>query len=277
VLDGVSPDHEVPGRGAVRAHAGDRKFVTALARGLDVLGAFRPSDGLLGNQELAARTGLPKPTVSRLTYTLTRLGYLTHVPRFGKYRLAPGAISLGYATLASMSIRNVARALMQKLADDFLASVALGTHDRHSVLYVEHCHSSSPVALRLEVGSRLPMATTSVGRALLVAMPAPARAAILDALRHADPARWPQIEAQVERARRQLSEHGFVLSTGDWYADVNAVAVPLVLADGSGVFAFNCGAPAFRLPRERLLVEAGPQLLDMVRKVERLLAGEAGG
>jgi hypothetical protein len=60
----------------------DRSFVVALSRGLDVLRAFQPNDGLLGNQEIASRTNLPKPTVSRLTYTLTKLGYLTPVPRF---------------------------------------------------------------------------------------------------------------------------------------------------------------------------------------------------
>src|SRR5438309_3969472 len=69
--------------------ATDRSFVVALSRGLDVLRAFHPNDGLLGNQEIAARTNLPKPTVSRLTYTLTKLGYLTPVPRFEKYQLAP--------------------------------------------------------------------------------------------------------------------------------------------------------------------------------------------
>jgi len=69
--------------------ASDRSFVVALARGLDVLRAFHPNDGLLGNQEIAARTKLPKPTISRLTYTLTKLGYLTPVPRFEKYQLAP--------------------------------------------------------------------------------------------------------------------------------------------------------------------------------------------
>src|SRR2546423_2338793 len=69
--------------------ATDRSFVVALSRGLDVLRAFHPNDGLLGNQEIAARTNLPKPTISRLTYTLTKLGYLTPVPRFEKYQLAP--------------------------------------------------------------------------------------------------------------------------------------------------------------------------------------------
>src|SRR5258708_9318136 len=82
--------------------AADRSFVVALSRGLDVLRAFRPHDGLLGNQEIAARTNLPKPTVSRLTYTLTKLGYLTPVPRFEKYQLAPSAMARGYAALVNL-------------------------------------------------------------------------------------------------------------------------------------------------------------------------------
>src|SRR6476659_9511252 len=89
--------------------ATDRSFVVALSRGLDVLRAFHPNDGLLGNQEIAARTNLPKPTISRLTYTLTKLGYLTPVPRFEKYQLAPSAMSLGYAALANLGVRHCPR------------------------------------------------------------------------------------------------------------------------------------------------------------------------
>src|SRR5579864_6699801 len=62
----------------------DRHFVEALARGMELLACFRQKDGLLGNQELARRCKLPKSTVSRLTYTLTKLGYLTHVEDVGK-------------------------------------------------------------------------------------------------------------------------------------------------------------------------------------------------
>ena len=69
-----------PARGVRPAAHGDRKFITALARGLEVLRAFTPTEGLLGNGEIAERTGLPKPTVSRLTYTLTKLGYLEFLP-----------------------------------------------------------------------------------------------------------------------------------------------------------------------------------------------------
>src|SRR5690242_20699779 len=107
----------------------DRQFVEALARGLDVLRAFRAEDGggLLGNQEIAARTGLPKPTVSRLTYTLTKLGYLVHSERLGKYRLGTPVLSLGYAVLGAAGIHQAARPLMQALADSIDASVSLGS------------------------------------------------------------------------------------------------------------------------------------------------------
>ena len=52
----------------------DRNYVTALARGLDVLSCFRSGEKLLGNQDIAKRCGLPKSTFSRLTHTRTLLG-----------------------------------------------------------------------------------------------------------------------------------------------------------------------------------------------------------
>src|SRR5512144_1919734 len=79
----------------------DRQMVRALARGLEVLRFFKPGDRFLGNQEIAVRTGLPKPTVSRLTHTLTSLGYLNYSEKFGKYYLGTTVLSLGYSPLAN--------------------------------------------------------------------------------------------------------------------------------------------------------------------------------
>jgi len=76
----------------------DRQFVTALARGLEVLRAFQDCGGPLGNQEIAQRTGLPKPTVSRLTHTLKQLGYIVHDERLAKYRTGPGVLALGQSS-----------------------------------------------------------------------------------------------------------------------------------------------------------------------------------
>jgi DNA-binding IclR family transcriptional regulator len=253
--------------------AHDRKFVTALARGLDVLHAFTPSEGVLGNQEIVTRTGLPKATVSRLTYTLTRLGYLTHIERLGKYQLAPAALSIGYSTLANMRIRQVARPLMQELANHAGASVSLGSRDRLNLIYVEHCRSKAAVMLRLDMGSRIPIATTAMGRALLAALPERERDWLMSHLARREGARWPKIKTGIDRAIKDLATRGFTTSIGEWQSDVSAVGVPLIPGDGSGVFAFNCGGPAFQINKERLETDIGPRLVNMVRNVEAALNG----
>ena len=68
-----------------RLQEGDSYFATTLAKGLLLLRAFAPSGGWLGNKTLVERTGLTKPTVTRLAKTLTQLGYLRHRSERGKY------------------------------------------------------------------------------------------------------------------------------------------------------------------------------------------------
>lgn len=251
----------------------DRKFVVALARGLEVLRVFTPSDRLLGNQEISARTGLPKATVTRLTYTLTLLGYLSHIERLAKYQLAPATLALGYSTLASMRIRQIARPHMQALANYSGASVALGSRDRLNLLYVEHCRAKSAVMLRLDLGSRIPIATTAMGRALIAAVPEKERDFLMRHIARREGKSWPKVRAGIERAVKDLAARGFTLSVGDWQKDVAAVGAALIPSDGSGIFAFNCGAPAFHFTRARLEADIGPRLVNMVRNIEAELGG----
>src|SRR5262245_46835502 len=253
---------------------GDRKFVVALARGLEVLRAFTPTVGQLSNQEIAARAQLPRPTVSRLTYTLMRLGYLTQVEHGGKYQLAPAALSIGYAALAQMGIRQIARPLMQQLAEYAGGSVALGSRDRLSAVYVEHCRSNAPVTIRaLDIGSRIPLVATAMGRAIIAVLPEAERADIYARAAARNPERWAKTRDAIDRSLTHYQRHGFTLSVGDWEDGVNAVGVPLVAADGSGVFAFNCGAPSFLISSERLDQDIGPRLVELVNKVESVLNG----
>ena len=110
--------------------SGDRLFVAALARGLAILRCFRSGDRYLGNKEIARRTGLAKPTVSRLTYTLKRIGFLTHSKSREEYALGAGVLALGHAYLAALNMRELARPLMQEMADFAQATICLGENDR---------------------------------------------------------------------------------------------------------------------------------------------------
>jgi len=252
--------------------ATDRSFVVALSRGLDVLRAFQPNDGLLGNQEIAARTNLPKPTVSRLTYTLTKLGYLTPVPRFEKYQLAPPALALGYAALANLGVRHLSEPLREQLMRETGGAVAIGGRDRYSMIYFGQSRAGV-VNVQLDVGSRIPIATTAMGRAYLWALPDDERTALLRELRDHYGSRWPKMRDGIERAGETVAKHGFAISAGEWQDDVHAVGVALMLNDGTGPYAFNCGAPAFRFTEDRLRNDIGPRLVAMVRNIEAALGG----
>jgi DNA-binding IclR family transcriptional regulator len=258
---------------AKKKAATDRKFVVALSRGLDVLRAFHPQDGLLGNQEIAARTKLPKPTVSRLTYTLTKLGYLAQVSRFDKYQLAPASMAIGYAALANLGIRGIAEAHMRKLAEETGGDVAVGARDRLSMMYFAQCRGASNWSAGLDTGSRIPIATTAMGRAYLYTLPEDRRAELLDKIKERAGDKWPAVYAGIQRAGEAMAKYGFTISAGEWLDDVHGVGVALRMNDGTGPYAFNCGAPSFRFNEEKLINEVGPRLAAMVRDIEAVLDG----
>jgi DNA-binding IclR family transcriptional regulator len=259
--------------GAGEEASRDPQFVEAIARGFGILEAFTSRDTMLGNQEIAERSGLPRPTVSRLTHTLTQLGYLDYLPRFAKYQLGVGAVALGQLALANMTLRGAARPLMQALSQRLGTSVSLGRRDRLSMLYVDHCQPSSAVALQLGLGSRIPLAVTAMGRAYYAVASAEERAAIDEQIQERFPERWPAVRTGLHEAVDMHAALGFTISVGDWNREVNAAGAAVVLPEG-GIAAFNCGAPAFMLDRERVLREAGPGVAEMSQRVLAIASGK---
>jgi DNA-binding IclR family transcriptional regulator len=257
----------VPRAVAPAEGAKDRQFVTALARGLEVLRCFGPGDAFLGNQEIARRTGLPKPTVSRLTHTLTALGYLRHSPEKAQYGLGAAVLSLGYSMVAQMDVRRVARPLMQALAEHTGASVSLGARDRLSMVYIDTYRNAATFTVQLEAGSRIPLAVTSMGRAYLCGLAGPERRGLLDQIRRAEGREWPRVRKGIDRALRDHAEGGLCYSLGDWRREIHAVAAPLPPAGDGEVLVFSCSGAAFQLGREKLTREIGPRLLNLVGNV----------
>lgn len=229
-------------------------FITALARGLDVLRCFRHGVTALGNLDLARLTGLPKPTISRITYTLTELGYLRYHPDTGKYSPGYGVLALGFGLLAGLEVRELAKASMTELARDTGGAVALGAFDGDAMTYVEAIHGSSALYLRLPVGYRASL-DSAMGRAYLASLPAAVRDETVARLGPAA----PSVDA-IARARQELQESGCCFAIGEWQSGINAVAVPFTSITGEGVFVMSCGGPASLLPEADLRTRVGPAL-----------------
>jgi DNA-binding IclR family transcriptional regulator len=253
-----------------RPHVGkqDRHFVTALSRGLDVLSCFRSGSRLLGNQDISERCSLPKSTVSRLTYTLTKLGYLHYVRESGKYRLGTATLALGSAVLGRFDVRDLARPLMQELADVTGTSVALGARQRLSMVCIEVCKGNAVLSLNMDVGMRLPLATAAIGRAYLAVASDAERADLMEQIKELDHVSWPALKQGIEKVIQQYGELGVCASFGEWQPDVNGIAVGFRPGNGLPPMAINCGAPAFKVSPEYLMNEVRPKLIEIARKIE---------
>lgn len=250
----------------------DRKFISALARGLEVLVCFMSGDRVLGNQEIARRTGLPKSTVSRVTYTLTELGYLKYSVDQNKYCLGKTFIGLGYSMLAQMHIRRIARPLMQALAEHTQASVNLGIRDRQNMVYIDTYRNSSTFTVQLDVGSQIPIATTSMGRAYLCAMPEMERIKLMGQIRKKDEQNWPEAKRGIEQALEDYKKKGFCSSIGEWREEVSAISVPLVTNDNSEIMVFSCSGASFQLNSDMFEKDIGPRLQNLVGNVKTALS-----
>jgi DNA-binding IclR family transcriptional regulator len=246
----------------------DRHFITALSRGLEVLACFKSGSRTLGNQEIAERCRLPKSTVSRLTYTLTKLGYLHYVKETGKYRLGTATLALGSAALGRFEVRDLARPLMQELADETGTSVALGARQRLSMVCVEVCKSNAVLSLNMEVGMRLPLGSSAIGRSYLAVCSEAERVDLLEQLKELDHISWPALKQGIDKALAMYAELGVCTSFGEWQPDVNGVAVAFHPGHGLPAMAINCGAPAFKVSSEYLLEEVRPKLVNLVHKIE---------
>ena len=232
----------------------DRRFATTLAKGLQILQAFSASDRALGNRELARRTGMPPSTVARMTFTLTRLGFLQQLKPEDSYRLGPAVMALGYKARAGLSFLPTAEPLMQELADEVGALVALATRDGDAVMLTRCWRPRNTPTIWLTEGHRLPLVRSSAGRAILAAAGSAAD----------DP-------PEVSKDRARLQSRGFVTSLGQWNENINACAVPFWPDPAQGPAAFLCGAQADILPRALLEKKVGPLLLARVRELERSL------
>ncbi len=273
----AAPAEDLPGLLTPAELAIDRQFSMNLSRGLEVLRAFTPDEPVLGNSELVERTGLPRSTVSRLTYTLLMLGYLSRAGTFNKYRLGAGVLSLAHPMLACLQARQVARHFMEPLSARTGCTVNLGMRDRLQVVYVDSCRADSANTYLPDIGSTRPLLTSSIGRALILGSPRAEAEAIMNRLRVDDPEEFTRSWPLWLKDAKHFDARGFCLSLGEWRSDVYAVAAPIRQPGRGDGLALNCTISVHRLGgKDEMTRTVAPLMLEAVREIESAL-GLSGG
>ncbi|WP_407492788.1 IclR family transcriptional regulator [Pseudooceanicola sp. MF1-13] len=244
----------------------DRKFIWSVARAMQILQAFRLRDGAMGNNELSESTGIAKATVTRLTHTLTELGYLKRNSS-RKYYPCPSLLTLGYTVLGKLRVRQLAQAGMQEIATASNASVALAWPEEDTMVYVAASSAPGADGLLLDVGSRVSMASSAVGRAYLACLTEAELQEKFDRWEIIYAAEWPALRARIEASIKDVRTKGFCVVDREWRANVRAVATPIYDADHQTYMSMNCGGPSFVLDIPRLEEEFGPRLLHLAAKL----------
>jgi DNA-binding IclR family transcriptional regulator len=256
-----------------RSVADDPSFATTLAHGLDILAAFQTASGELSNADLATRTGLSRPTVSRLTYTLAQLGYLKRDTK-GRFQLGLGVLAMAYPLLSAIKVRQTARPLMRDFAAYAGGTVSIAMPFGLDFIYIETLRTTDAVPHVPDVGFSSSLAPTAVGRALLSLFTSDELDAYVERVRAERPQEADYVEKRTLPDIELCRERGFAISLGEWRREIFGVAAPLYRTPTGDCLSVNCGIPSFRFSAEQIERECAPRILGLARSIRSLVASD---
>ncbi|WP_414447007.1 IclR family transcriptional regulator [Burkholderia sp. 22PA0099] len=237
----------------------------SVERALQILRAFRPGVGLLGNMELAERTGLARSTVSRLTQTLAENGFLDYDEESGGYRLGAPVLSLAHALRLESVVLNFALPVMRETAENHRINVGLAVADQGEMVYLESVRRNRRELFRhVTSGSRVPIELTSLGRAYLSTLQAKKRTSWLAMARGRHPQDWPTVLADIERSLADLRANGYCVVS--WQTGITSIAMPLGLSHLPPCV-FNISYATEDFTREAMRTALAPLLCELVERV----------
>jgi IclR family acetate operon transcriptional repressor len=241
--------------------------VQSLDRAFALLEHMAAAGGDVALSELAARSGLPLPTIHRIVRTLVSSGYVRQLPS-RRYALGPRLIGLGES--ASRMLGAWARPHLTELVEQVGETANMATLDGDEVVYVAQVPSRHSMRMFTEVGRRVSVHSTGVGKALLAQLPPNRVAELLD--RAGMPAETQHtitdpdtLAEELERIRTQ----GYAVDDGEQEVGVRCVAVPV--PDGPSMTAVSVSGPEARVSWE-LVAWAAP----LLQRTATALAAEFG-
>lgn len=242
--------------------------VPALQKGLRILEMFDSNCRALSQVEMAQRLGVSASSIYRIVQTLTSMGYLSKIGT-NTYALGTQVVSRGFSYLASREIVEVAAPFITRLRDSTSLSSHVGVRDGAEVLYVFRALALQRVSVNVPVGTRFPLHTTAMGRALLLGttsaeLQTQLQGQRLDGYPKPAPQTMPELIALCEKERAQGWTHH--------YSDHStALAVPIRNFTGQVIAAINISGPDPIMNAEgvteTLLSELKQTASDIMRQV----------
>jgi IclR family transcriptional regulator, pca regulon regulatory protein len=247
-----------------RRHS-DPDFIEAVARGLDVIRAFRPG-GAMSLTEVATAAELARPTARRILVTLESLGYVRSGD--GGFQLTPRVLELGLTYVQAMGLWDVARPHMEGLVARTHESSSIAQLDGSDIVYVARVAVPKIITLAVSIGTRFPAPVTSLGKVLLAGLTGEELdAALAEPSRSGVNPRAPFDRAALDAELAVVRARGWALTDEQLAGGIRSVAAPLRGADGRVIAAMNVTVHAAETSVDTLLGDHLPLLLQTASEV----------
>ena len=202
--------------------------VQSVERALKLVDVLAEKGEGMALTSIAKEVDLPKSTVHGLLATLRDYGYIEQSDESGLYRLGARLFELGSRVARSWDIRDAARPAMKRLSKEFGETVHLGAEDNGEILYLEKMDADSLVSILSDVGVRLPMHCSGLGKVLLAQKSKTELKRLIS--QRGLPAltkRTITSQAKLERELLQIREQGYAIDDGEIMDGLRCVAAPV--------------------------------------------------
>ena len=239
----------------------------AIDRAAELLVRVMESGRPLGVGELAAHTGLPKSTTSRLVGALERRGLVQRSADRG--RLSPGPVLLRFAHRdGGQSLVELAAPILERLAAETRETINLAVPGPLGAEHLDQRDSEHFVGVTNWVGRRVPHHVAANGKVFMAfgAAPVPAR---LERFTERTITKRAELEAELEQARAQ----GYATVVDELEVGLTALAAPVRDAAEEVVAALSISGPTIRFNAERR-AELAPLLVEQAQILSSKLGHE---
>lgn len=222
--------------------------VQSLARALQLVDLLAAENRAMSLTEISKAIGWPKSTVHGLLTTLRDFHYIDQSPTTGHYRLGVRLFELGNVVARGWDIRTMALPAMQRLNNQLGEMVQLATEDKGEVLYLEKLDSTHMMRIVSEIGSRLPMYCSGLGKMLLAyKTPAEVKWILGKHGMRAMTSRTITSKEALEKELAKIRRQGYAIDDREIMDSLRCVAVPIRDRDGMVRYAISVSGIADRL------------------------------
>jgi IclR family pca regulon transcriptional regulator len=249
-----------------------RYFLKSLAKGMQVMHTLANAGDPLRLADISRQSGTNNATATRILHTFSELGYIRRDQQ-GRFYLTPKLLSLGHASMSTMSWRQMAQHYLEILAKKTAETVNLSVLQNNELMYLIRINNTGRILpFDLQLGSRLPLHCTSMGKSLLAFLNSKKLDRILTdyeytTLTH----RTIGNEKDFRKELARVKDKGYSVNDEELSVGLRSVAAPIKDTDGYAIAALNIAVPTRRVSREELECRLAPLAIQSASEIERAM------